>query len=154
MNTNFPQALAFTLKFEGGYCDVEGDPGGPTCQGITLATLSHELGYQATRSQLRNITSEAVSGIYRKKFWNCIGANDLPSGVDLMLFDISVNNGPGRALDWSKQTSNLRPHDRIERIDQLRLGFWRRLAIWAKFGRGWAAREIACKALALKLAGA
>jgi lysozyme family protein len=154
MNANFDQALAFTLEFEGGYCDVPGDPGGPTCWGITLATFCHELGRPASVTELKHISSETVAAIYRKRYWNAINADSLPPGVDLMLFDVSVNMGPGRALQWEHQTANMAPVARINRLDQLRLGFWKRLAIWAKFGRGWARREVACKATALKMAGA
>jgi lysozyme family protein len=154
MQSNFAQALAFTLEFEGGYCDNPHDSGGPTCHGITLATFSRELGRPASASELRNISPATVASIYRKKFWTVANCDAMPAGVDLMLFDVAANNGPGRAIQWKSQTNGLRPADRIERLDELRLGFWKRLAIWVYFGRGWARREIACKALALKLAGA
>ena len=38
MADQFALCLAFTLQQEGGFCDDPRDPGGATCQGITLAT--------------------------------------------------------------------------------------------------------------------
>jgi lysozyme family protein len=154
MQENFDRyALPFTLQYEGGWSNNPKDPGGATEKGITRATLSHELGRMATLTELRNISPATVSLIYRKKYWNLINADALPAGVDVLLFDIAVNNGPGRAEEWENETRNMRPIDRINDLHALRLGFWKRLAIWSYFGRGWAARETACHALALKLAG-
>jgi lysozyme family protein len=153
MLVNFQKALNFTLEYEGGWSLNPHDPGGATMRGITRVTLSHELGRMATLTELRNISPELVASIYRKKYWNLIGANDLPPGVDLMLFDIAVNMGGGRAEQWDEATHNLQPKVRITRLNELRMGFWRRLATWAYFGRGWTRREVACKALALNMIG-
>jgi len=153
MQESFPEALVFTLQYEGGYVDNPRDPGGPTNLGITIATLSHELGHQATRADVRNLTKAQASAIYRKKYWNAIGADGLPKGVDLIAFDIAVNMGVGRALQFLTITGNQQPVARIARLDDLRLGYWRHLSFFATFWRGWKARETACKAAALKLAG-
>ena len=53
---NFPACLAFTLKFEGGFVNDPRDPGGPTNMGITIATLSHELGRAATIKDVRTLS--------------------------------------------------------------------------------------------------
>ncbi len=152
MRENFGRAFTFSLAYEGGYSDNPKDPGGPTNFGVTIATLSHELGRRATRTDVRNLTRAAVQPIYFKKFWNVVDADALPAGVDLLAFDIAVNAGPGRALRFLDQTRNLRPVERIEALDKLRMGFWRGLRIWRHFGRGWTRREAACLALARKMA--
>jgi len=154
MDASFALAIAFTLSpvAEGSaYVDNPRDPGGPTKYGITIATLSHELRRQATPADVRNISLNMAARIYRAKYWNAIGADNLPTGVDLLAFDICVNMGCGRALQFLAETKGLTPHDRVMRLDALRLGFWKRLAIWASFHNGWTRRETACKAEALKL---
>ena len=157
MKDNFAACLALTLKFEGGYVNNPRDPGGPTNMGITIATLSHELGRAATISDVMNLsrTPEGralVESIYRKKFWNLIGGDTLPMGVDAMLFDIAVNSGPGRALQWSMP--GLQTIVRIHALDSRRRSFWRSLKTFVTFGHGWNARENTLLAAALKMAGA
>jgi lysozyme family protein len=157
MKDNFPACLALTLKFEGGYVNNPRDPGGPTNLGIAIATLSHEMGRAATISDVQNLsrTPEGralVESIYRKKFWNLIGGDGLPNGVDAMLFDVAVNSGPGRALQWTMP--GLTTLARIKAIDARRCGFWRALRTFPVFGKGWMARENTLLSAALKMAGA
>jgi lysozyme family protein len=159
MADNFETALKFTLQWEGGFANDPRDPGGATNMGITIATLSHELGRPATIGEVIDLSRTAagrarVADIYRKKYWNTIGGNRLPPGIDLLAFDIAVNSGPGRALQWLDATHNLTPVERLHALDKKRRGFWRHLKIFARFGSGWFRREDACLALALKLAGA
>ena len=151
---NFARALGFTLSFEGGWSDNPRDPGGATMRGVTLNTyrLYHP---RATATQLRNAPMSDFQAIYRQDFWAKIGGDGLPSGVDLLAFDIAVNMGPGRARAWIAATAHLGAQERIHRLDELRLGFWRHLTReWRVFGRGWCRRENACLKTALALAGA
>jgi lysozyme family protein len=154
MKENFKRCLDFTLKYEGGYSNHSKDPGGPTNMGITIATLSHELGRRATISDVMGMTKATAENIYHKKFWNTVNGDDLPAGVDLMMFDIAVNSGPGRALNWYKEISNSTSYFQILELDKKRLGFYRHLANFKFFGKGWLAREKACKDLAMKMRSA
>jgi len=151
MKDNYGRALSFVLKYEGGYVNHPRDPGGPTNLGITIATLSHELGRRATVTDVRNISVETAASIYRKKYWATIDGDNLPSGVDLLAFDIAVNSGPGRALAWLGETKNLQPKPRVNALHKRRMRFWRSLRTWATFGRGWTNRENAAYAAALAL---
>ena len=152
MQKNFYTAVGFTLRYEGGYVDAIGDPGGATNRGITLATYRADVKPGATIADLKAMTSDAAASIYHKHYWTQVNADALASGVDAIAFDIAANMGVGRARAFLAQTSNLPPRARVLRLHALRLGFWRRLATWASFGRGWSAREQACLALALRLA--
>ncbi|MCW2276400.1 hypothetical protein GJ654_18915 [Rhodoblastus acidophilus] len=149
---NFKTALAFTLAYEGGWSNHPADPGHATMCGVTLTTyrLYHP---GATATQLRNAPMAHFEAIYRKGYWDKIGADALPAGVDALAFDIAVNMGPGRVLPWLAKTAALKPTERIKALHGLRMGFWRRLRTWATFGKGWSRRETACLALALKMAG-
>ncbi|MCW2317965.1 lysozyme family protein [Rhodoblastus acidophilus] len=148
---NFARALAFTLAYEGGWSDHPKDPGGATMCGVTLRTyrIYHP---RATADDLRKAPKSHFEAIYRSGYWDQIGGDALPSGVDLIAFDIAVNAGVGRVMPWLHDTANLKPKDRIKALGAKRCGFWRKLATWATFGRGWAARENACLKAALALA--
>lgn len=148
MKENFGRALAFTLEYEGGYSNNKFDNGGPTNFGITLATFSKSIGRPATVAELKKIAPETVSAIYRRDYWLAIGADALPAGVDLLAFDIAVNSGVGRALQWLAETRNLQPRPRVVALDKRRLGFYRALRTFPVFGRGWVRRENAALATA------
>jgi lysozyme family protein len=145
------------MRWEGGstYTNNPKDPGGPTKYGITIATLSHDLGRKATIGEVANMTIETASAIYRKKFWNTIDGDRLANGVDMIAFDIAVNSGPGRALNWLSATYALsnNPRSRIMALDKMRRGFWRHLGIFPFFGKGWFRRENDVFSNATQLAG-
>lgn len=154
MKTNLQTCFDLTvLKWERAeYTNTPGDPGGPTKYGVTIVTLSHELGRRATIDDVKNMTEQTAMEIMRKKFWNVIGADDLPSGVDMEAFDICYNAGPGRVLPWLEGTARLDVVSRIEALHSFRMTFWKRLKIWATFGRGWTNREKDVLTHALSLA--
>lgn len=141
MKANFPIALKLTLKYEGGFVNNPRDPGGATNMGITIATLSHELGRRASVQEVRNLSKDLAADIYRKKYWNVINGDELPGGVDVLAFDIAVNSGPGRALAWLKECKGMTPAKQVAYLDKRRRNFYRALRTFATFGRGWMARE-------------
>lgn len=70
------------LVHEGGYVDHPKDPGGATNLGITIGTLRGWLGRQATKAEVKALTTTTVAPIYRAKYWDKIGGDDLPSRLD------------------------------------------------------------------------
>ena len=97
MERNFPEALAHTLQFEGGWANNPNDPGGATMKGITQRTYNQYLGRQASQEELRHISDAEVAAIYRKLYWDeCLG-DALADGLDLAVFDAAVNTGPREA---------------------------------------------------------
>ncbi len=152
---NFPAALKFTLEFEGGKSNDPRDPGGRTAFGVTQATFSHWLRARgAAGRSVYSITPEEYSAIYRHEYWNAVGGDDLPAGVDLIAFDIAVNMGVGRVAPWLRQTRALVAPARVKRLDALRCGFWRALRTFPVFGKGWLRRETACLRRALEMSAA
>ena len=95
--TNFNPCLTFVLWAEGGYVDDPLDPGGATNLGITLGVLREWRHTAVTKSDVQNLTREEAGAIYRARYWNAIRGDELPAGVDLMVFDACVNLGPGRS---------------------------------------------------------
>lgn len=150
---NFPDpVLAFTLEREGGWADDPHDPGGATMRGVTLATYAAFKGRAVTKAELKTIPEGEVAAIYRSRYWQAVGGDDLPAGIDLCLFDIGVNSGPSRALAWWAACPDRTPQAAVAWLCARRRGFWRELGTFARFGRGWLARGAACEALAVKLA--
>ena len=98
MKSNFEPCLELVLDHEGLWSDDPRDPGGATMQGITLNTYSEYLGRDATKDELRNIPNNHKEDIYRRKYWNLCWCDDLPSGLDMVVFDMAVHSGPGRAI--------------------------------------------------------
>jgi lysozyme family protein len=97
MNNNFPDCLAFTLSpaQDGQPLHVTpGDEGGATAYGITLATLTGYLGKPCTPHDLAAMTQGTIQAIYATGYWTPPRCDDLPLGVDLMVFDFGVTTGP------------------------------------------------------------
>lgn len=158
MQSNYAACLTAVLSEEGGYVNNPHDPGGPTNLGITQVTLSHELGRPASIADVKSLSvgSELVAGIYRKKFWNLIGGDHLPHGLDLIAFDIAVNSGPHRANEWLREMATIQPRpdvsQLINHLDVRRRNFWRGLKTWIYFGKGWFRREDRIYAKAIEMA--
>lgn len=161
----FSLALAEVLKHEGGYVDHPKDPGGATNRGVTLATLSAWLGRPATKAEVKALTVEAVTPIYRKNYWDVVRGDDLPPGVALMVFDLAVNSGPDRAARFLQEAlgvgvdgrigpltlekANSTPAlDTINKLRDRRERFYRGLSTFSTFGTGWLRRLEAVTKLA------
>ncbi|MEO9191488.1 MAG: glycosyl hydrolase 108 family protein [Acetobacteraceae bacterium] len=172
MDDRFPACLAFTLKEEGGYVDDPADPGGATNMGITLATFrqwSDEPNVGAIAVQ--DMSVRTAQAIYRVLYWNPLRADALPAGVDLSVFDFGVNAGiwrsarvlqraigfTGDAVDGCIGPETLgavgkgEPAAIIADLAERQAAFYRSLADFATFGRGWLARTQARRLAALAM---
>lgn len=81
----FEEAVQIIIKKEGGYVNHAKDPGGETKYGIAKKFYPH--------LDIKNLTVEQASEIYRKDYWNAIQADLMPSYLRLMAFDCAVNQG-------------------------------------------------------------
>ncbi|CAN1509856.1 zliS Lysozyme family protein [Rhabdaerophilaceae bacterium] len=151
---NFGPALAHVLRHEGGYADHPADPGGATMMGITQATLASWRGHPVSKADVRSISRDEVASIYRARYWNAIGGDQLPGGLDLAVFDYAVNSGPARAArtlqgiagtqadgvvgrKTLEAISRLEPRSTILALCAARRSFLRHLPTAPVFGRGW-----------------
>ena len=106
MLNNFEQALASVLKSEGGFQTDINDRGniladgraGSTNLGVTQAVWESFVGHPVTWNDMRALTPEKISPLYKRKYWDAVRGDDLPAGVDYMMFDFAINAGPGRAI--------------------------------------------------------
>lgn len=169
-DANFPACLQIVLASEGGFVDDAHDPGGATNLGITLATLSGWLGHTASIADVEALTAKTVAPIYRADYWGPCGCDDWPTGVDLMVFDTSVNQGPGSAVRTLQLALGVTPDEligpatkaavaartashTIEAMAITREAFYRSLPTFARFGNGWLARVNRTAALAQQMVG-
>jgi lysozyme family protein len=169
---NFNSCLDFVLSAEGGYVDDPLDPGGATNLGVTLRVLSEWRHTAVTKFDVQNLARDEAGAIYRARYWNVVHGDDLPAGVDLMVFDAGVNVGPGRsarmlqavvgaaedgAIGPETLTSVGGHHDLSDLISKLanaREAFYQSLPTFSHFGAGWTARVNRLKQLALRMAEA
>ena len=75
MADRFPAFIDRVLAHEGGYVNHPQDPGGETNHGITLRTARAN-GYSGA---MRDMTRAQAVEIYRKAFWQCYRAAEMPS---------------------------------------------------------------------------
>ena len=154
---SFAVCLPIILASEGGFVNNPNDPGGATNLGITIGTLSGWLGRPATVQDVQALTAATVAPIYQADYWNVCQCDSCPAGVDLMVFDESVNQGPGRAIrslqaavgvavDGAFGPATLAavqacdPTQTINAIAADRQAYYRSLPTFATFGNGWLAR--------------
>lgn len=101
MRENLPRALAFVLKWEGGYVNDPSDPGGATNKGVTQAVYNDwREDKNLPNRGVQAITPQEVSAIYEARYWNASACGALPGPVDLVMFDSAVNCGVHRAAVW------------------------------------------------------
>jgi len=161
----FAACLPLILAHEGGYVDHPKDPGGATNLGITLDTLSAHRGRKVTKDDVKALTVAEAGAIYQKNYWHAACCDQLPPGVDYMIFDLAVNSGVGRARKYLQRAAGVaddgiigpatlaavkarKPLQLIDSISGLRDAFYRGLKEFPTFGRGWLRRlsEVTAKA--------
>jgi lysozyme family protein len=157
MKANFDEALAAMLHHEGGYVNHPKDPGGMTNLGVTKRVWEEWVGHEVDEKTMRGLTPELVGPLYKAKYWDKIRGDDLPTGVDYIVFDAAVNSGPGRAAKWlqacvgveqdggigPKTLAAVAKHDPIVLVEDYakrRLSFLMALKTWDTFGKGWGRR--------------
>jgi len=173
MIQNFDQAIEHTLKEEGGFVNHPSDPGGMTNLGVTARVWEEWVGHPVDEKQMRNLTKADVVPLYQRKYWNATRCSELPSGLDLCVFDTAVNSGPGRAVKLLQQCLGVSADGAIgpatiaaasqfkgsallmliEDYCSARQAFLISLPTFATFGKGWTARVSRLKEHATKMVG-
>lgn len=169
MKENFRDCLTMLLKHEGGFVNHPQDPGGMTNLGVTKAVYEDWLDRMVTEQEMRDLSSEDVGPLYKQRYWDRARCDDLPSGVDWVVFDWSVNSGVSRAAkalqrfvgvesDGSigpmtiQAVKMYQPAEIIEAMGKMRQDFYEGLSTFDTFGRGWTRRNEETTAKALEMA--
>ena len=154
MLSNFPASLALILKSEGGFVNHPRDPGGMTNLGVTRNVWRDWVKREVDEAEMRSLTPELVTPLYKARYWDACHCSDLVRGVDYAVFDSAVNMGPGRAAKLLQTALGVTADgvigratiaaaaaaDPAELLEAFSLGkekFYQSLATFATFGKGW-----------------
>ena len=158
MADNFKECLEIILHHEGGYVNHPKDPGGETNLGVTKRVYEEHGGTK----DMKDLTVEDVAPIYKKGYWDKLKGDQLPSGLDLCVFDFGVNAGPGRAAKYLQNMIGTTPDGGIGPmtlealanyveeqggVDEVikdyqneRQKYYESLSTFSTFGKGWTRR--------------
>jgi lysozyme family protein len=170
--SNFPRCLDIVLGYEGGYSEEPGDPSGATQFGVTIGALRDfrqdtSLGVE----DLKKLGRDEACEIYRTRYWNVLRCDDLPNGVDLVVFDFAVDANAGRAAralqqvvgaeadgsigDATLAATKVKPaRDVIKGMSDRRLEYYRSLPDAANFIKGAMSRTNAVEKAAMDMIAA
>lgn len=155
---NYKASLDKVLVHEGGFSNHPKDPGGATMKGVTQAVYdTYRVKSGLAKQTVAKISDAELQAIYRNNYWNAVRGDDLPAGVDYVVFDGAVNSGPSRSIKWLQQALGITadgvigpqtlkmldacvPNVLIDSICDRRLVFLKSLDTWPTFGKGWASR--------------
>ena len=168
MKVNYDKCLETILHHEGGYVNHPKDPGGETNLGVTKRVYQEHGGTK----DMKDLLVEDVAPIYKKGYWDKMKCDDIPSGLDLCLFDFGVNAGPGRAAKFlqsmigttvdggigpntlAKLEEYIREngeHEAVNKYQEMRQKYYEKLSTFDTFGKGWTRRVEETTKLALDL---
>lgn len=168
MKENFGLAFHALLKHEGGFVNHPKDLSGMTNLGVTKRAWEDYVGHPVDEAQMRALTPETVETFYRERYWDVIGADSLPGGVDYCVFDCAVNSGPRQAVRLLQRAARIKddgilgpntlnavrgmdPRLLISRYTAARLDFLQKLPTFTSFGKGWVRRVREVESLAATL---
>lgn len=127
----FDSVIEGVLKSEGGYVNDPDDRGGETKYGISKRANPDV--------DVASLTVPKAMQIYKERYWDAIGADNLPGPIRELAFDAAVNQGVG----WTKQALRRVGND-AEKFFALRARRYANIIrndpTQAKFQRGWEKR--------------
>jgi hypothetical protein len=123
----FNRIVGKTFGYEGGY--NPGDTGGETMYGISQKAHPG--------MNIKGVTKEAARDIYKREYYDAIGADKLPPALRMAAFDTAVIAGPARAKQFIAQSGG----DPMKFMD-LRSKFMHGLVAsnpgkYGKYEKGW-----------------
>jgi lysozyme family protein len=154
MLSNWPASLALVLQSEGNFVNHKNDPGGMTNLGVTRNVWRDWVNRDVDEAEMRSLTPELVTPLYKARYWDACKCDDLPRGVDYAVFDSAVNMGPSRAAKLLQTALGVTADgsigratiaaavaaDPVELFEAFSLGkevFYQSLPTFATFGKGW-----------------
>jgi lysozyme family protein len=165
---NWNKCFVLLLQSEGGYSDDPKDLGGRTNLGVTQAVWESWVGRASNEKEMRNLVFADVEPLYKRKYWDACRCDDLPTGLDYVVFDFAVNSGVGRSIKTlqscvdatvdgqiGKMTldavSKFPPDVTIFRFSDEKVKYYESLPTFPTFGKGWLDRVDRVKHDALKM---
>jgi lysozyme family protein len=157
MKDNWEKSCDLVLESEGGYqlTTLVGDSGGQTYAGIARNPNPHWEGWKLI-DKGETPPKEIVRSFYKANFWDKIRGDELPAGVDYLVYDFAVNAGVGRAVKTLQSAVGTNPDgvigpatiaavksstDLVEKFSNVKEAFYKgiveRKPDQARFIKGW-----------------
>lgn len=158
---NFEKAFARLIGHEGGYSNDRNDPGnwtgGKVGKGVLKGTKYGIAANTYPNLDIKNLTLEQAKAIYKKDWWDKLGAEQLHPAIVYQLWDFAVNAGKSRAVKELQQVAGviddgilgaktiaavkaLPVTDVLILLTAERLRFYTSLTTWGTYGKGWTNR--------------
>ncbi|HEX8838259.1 MAG TPA: glycosyl hydrolase 108 family protein [Candidatus Acidoferrum sp.] len=153
-------------RIEGGKDDDPHDPGGRTNEGIEQREYDAWCRLHNTSSgDVWNASEPTLTEIYRVQYWNPY-CDFMPKGVDLVFFDINVNQGQHFAVVSLQQALGIEadghfglvtaatvkdikdPADVVRSMTAQRIHRYHGTAGFPRYGDGWLYRAADCQKIA------
>ena len=168
MNRNWNKSFDLVIVNEGGYVDNKLDPGGATNWGCTQAVWEGYIGHKVSIDDMKALTKEDVKPLYKKRYWDAIHGDAIPSGLDYCLFDCAINSGVNRSAKIIQEIvgvfadgaignntvsaiTQLNPITAINEFCDKRQAFLESLKTFPVFGKGWSKRVSEVRTRALEM---
>lgn len=166
----FQEAVEFILAREGGFQIDPEDSGNWTGGAVNSGELKGtNMGISAAsypNEDIRGMTRERAIAIYKKDYWDKCRCGDLPHGIDLLVMDSAVNQGPRLAIRMLQKAVRVTAdgivgpttikvtttagRDGVIAYAGRRMYQYGLHPKFSHFGPGWSQRLMECLALALK----
>ena len=160
--SNYQKCLDIILHHEGGYVNHPKDPGGETNLGVTKRVYDEWcVTEDLAPKDMKDLEVDDVAPIYKKNYWDRVKGDELPTGLDLCVFDFGVNAGTGRAAKYLQRligttadggigpntlkaldeyVSLIGLDETIQKYQEARQGYYESLSTFETFGKGWTRR--------------
>lgn len=157
----FDEAFKRLIGHEGGYSSDRRDPGNWTGGRVGVGELKGtKFGLAANtypNLDIKNLTLAQAKAIYKKDWWDKLGADGMHSAIVFQLWDFAINAGKSRAIKELQQAvgvpadgiigpqtlAAVNSHDLNDVILSLtaeRLKFYTSLSTFKTYGKGWTNR--------------
>ena len=158
---NFDKAFERLISHEGGYSNDSRDPGnwtkGKVGQGELKGTKYGLAANTYPNLDIKNLTIEQAKEIYKRDWWDKLGADQLHPAIVFQLWDFAVNAGKSRAIKELQQVVGVKDdgiigpatiaavkkldiNDVLLGLTAERLRFYTSLSTFTTYGKGWVNR--------------
>lgn len=166
MRQSYSKAIKIILGYEGGNVDDPADNGGRTSRGVTQRVYSaYRVKKGRPNQDVFRATDAEVADIYKRQYWDINLCDELPAGVDLIVFNAAVNSSGKRGYKMLQASLNVvtnaqlrvegspgmitvaaanhaPDHDAVVlEFGRKYQAYYRSLSDWKRYGKGWTRRN-------------
>lgn len=161
--SNFDNSFRETVGHEGALSMDRLDKGNWSSGEIGVGELKGtKYGVSAAaypKLDIKNLTLKDAKSIYKKDYWDKVRGDELPTGLDFMVFDAAVNHGVTTATKLLQKSVEVKDDGKIgpvtltavKNYDSYRLlqeymarrhVYWAEISTFDRYGLGWSRRGV------------